>query len=98
VHSGVDVVKALMAGASTVQIVSALLQHGPEHLAVIREDLVRWMEVNEYDSLRQLRGSMSHKRSPDPAAFERANYMRILQSWRSDGPPPAVSWRGNGKT
>jgi dihydroorotate dehydrogenase (fumarate) len=51
------------------------------------------MEVNEYSSLRQLRGSMNHKRSPDPAAFERANYMRILQSWRSDTPPSHARWQ-----
>jgi len=98
VHSGVEAVKALMAGASAVQIVSALLHYGPEYLADIQNDLERWMEVNEYSSLRQLRGSMNHKRSPDPAAFERANYMRILQSWRNDPPPAAhLRWRGNGK-
>jgi dihydroorotate dehydrogenase (fumarate) len=93
VHSGADAVKALMAGASAVQIVSALLHYGPEHLATLQNDLERWMEVNEYSSLRQLRGSMNHKRSPDPAAFERANYMRILQSWRSDTPPSHARWQ-----
>jgi dihydroorotate dehydrogenase (fumarate) len=93
VHSGADAVKALMAGASAVQVVSALLHYGPEHLATLESDLVRWMEVNEYSSLRQLRGSMNHKRSPDPAAFERANYMRILQSWRGDAPPARARWR-----
>ena len=98
VQSGVDTVKALMAGASAVQVVSALLRYGPEYLADIQTDLERWMEVNEYSSLRQLRGSMNHKRSPDPAAFERANYMRILQSWRNDVPSMGARWRGNGKT
>ena len=86
VHDAVGAVKALMAGADAVQLVSCLLQRGPEYLGEIQRELERWMEANEYASLRQLRGSMNHRRSPDPAAFERANYMRILQSWREGGP------------
>ena len=50
------------------------------------------MEKNEYVSVRQMRGCMNHKRSPDPAAFERANYMRILQSWRESGPSMSQRW------
>jgi dihydroorotate dehydrogenase (fumarate) len=83
VHSGLDVVKSLMAGASVVQVVSALLRHGPDHLKALRRELVRWMEEHEYESLKQMRGSMSLARCPDPNAFSRANYMRILQSWRA---------------
>ena len=71
-----------MAGAHAVQMVSALLRHGPEHLARVRAELARWLEEHEYESLRQMQGSMSLGRGADPAAFERANYMRILQSWR----------------
>jgi dihydroorotate dehydrogenase (fumarate) len=82
VHDLLDVVKALMAGAHAVQLVSALLQRGPEYLSFLLADLERWMGENEYDSVRQMQGSMNHRRSPDPAAFERANYMRTLQSWR----------------
>ena len=82
VHSGLDAVKAVMAGASAVQVVSALLKHGPEHLKVIRAEMERWMEQHEYSSLSQMRGSMSLAKCPDPSAFSRANYMRILQSWR----------------
>ncbi len=82
VHSVNDVVKSIMAGASAVQVVSALLKHGPEHLKVIRVELERWMEEHEYSSLAQMRGSMSLAKCPDPNAFSRANYMRILQSWR----------------
>jgi dihydroorotate dehydrogenase (fumarate) len=82
VHTPTDAIKALMAGATVVQMVSALLRHGPYRLATVREEVSRWMEEHEYESLDQLRGSMNLARCPDPSAFERANYMRILQSWR----------------
>lgn len=81
VHSGMDAVKATMTGADVVQVVSALLTHGPRRLAQIREGFVEFMEQNEYASLSAMRGSMSHARCPDPRAFERANYMRVLQTW-----------------
>jgi dihydroorotate dehydrogenase (fumarate) len=87
VHTAVDAIKAVMAGAHAVQLVSALLQHGPERLKTIREEMVRWMEEHEYHSLRQMQGSMNLTRCPDPAAFERANYVRVLQSWRSTTEP-----------
>lgn len=80
VHEPVDAVKALMCGADAVQVVSALLRRGPEHLAVLRRGLEEWLEEHEYDSLDQLRGSMSLERCPDPSAFERANYIEILQT------------------
>ena len=83
VHTAIDVIKAVMTGAHGVQLVSALLQHGPERLKMIREEMVRWMEEHEYHSLRQMQGSMNLMRCPDPAALERANYVRVLQSWRS---------------
>lgn len=83
VHSGQDVIKALMAGADVVQMVSALLARGPEWLGIVLQDVRRWMNEHEYESLDQLRGSMSHQHCPDPSAFERANYMRILQGWRT---------------
>jgi dihydroorotate dehydrogenase (fumarate) len=82
VHTGLDALKAVMSGAHAVQLVSALLRHGPEHLALVRADLARWLEEHEYDSLAQAQGSMSLLRCPDPAAFERANYLHVLQSWR----------------
>jgi len=82
VHTTLDAIKALMAGATVVQMVSALLHHGPFRIATVREEVGRWLEQHEYESLDQLRGSMNLARCPDPAAFERANYMRILQSWR----------------
>ncbi|HTO97806.1 MAG TPA: dihydroorotate dehydrogenase-like protein [Myxococcales bacterium] len=82
VHSGLDAIKSVMAGASAVQVVSALLQKGPGHLKTIRLEMERWMEEHEYASLRQMLGSMSLAHCPNPSAFSRANYMRILQSWR----------------
>lgn len=85
VHRVEDVVKAVMAGAHAVQTVSALLRHGPEHLTVLVDGLGRWMEERGYASLEQMQGSMNLRRCPDPAAFERANYMRVLQGWRADG-------------
>ena len=83
VHTGIDVIKAVMAGAHAVQVVAALLHHGPGFLAILVHDLKRWLEQHEYDSLAQAQGSMSLRRSPDPAAFERGNYMKVLQTWRT---------------
>lgn len=83
VHTGMDALKAVMAGAHAVQVVAALLQHGPGYIAVLVKDLERWLEQHEYESLRQAQGSMSLRRSPDPEAFERGNYMKALQTWKS---------------
>jgi len=83
VHSGLDAVKSVMAGASVVQVVSALLMNGPEYLRRLRVELEQWMLENEYTSLAQMLGNMSLAKCPDPSAFSRANYMRILQSWRA---------------
>jgi dihydroorotate dehydrogenase (fumarate) len=83
VHTGLDAIKAVMTGAHAVQLVSALLKRGPEHLRVVREEMAQWMEEHGYESLRQMQGSMSHARTSNPAALERSNYMRVLQSWRA---------------
>jgi len=82
VHTYIDAIKAVMTGAHAVQMVSALLQNGPAQLRRVRAQMVQWMEEHEYASLAQMQGSMSLLRCPDPAAFERANYMRVLQSWK----------------
>jgi dihydroorotate dehydrogenase (fumarate) len=82
VHTAADAIKAVMAGADAVQMTSALLKNGTRHLGEALSGMKAWMEEHEYESIRQMRGSMSLARCPDPAAFERANYMRILQSWR----------------
>ena len=78
-HSGTDALKAVMCGADAVQMVAALLIHGPEHLAVVRGDMERWLEEHEYQSLAEAKGSMGLEHSPDPAAFERGNYIRIIE-------------------
>ena len=82
VHDGIGALKAVMAGADAVQMVSALLIHGPERLAQTRATLAEWLEEHEYESLAQARGSMSLLKSPNPQAFTRANYMRILNGWK----------------
>lgn len=81
VHDAADAIKALMAGATTVQLVSALLRHGPEHLRTVVEGVREWMSEHEYVNVRELRGCMSYRRCPDPAGYERANYLRVLQTW-----------------
>lgn len=83
IHTSTDAIKAIMAGATTVQMVSSLLRNGPAHLRKVREGLSTWMEEHEYESIDQMRGSMSLLHSPNPAAFERANYMRILSGWKA---------------
>ncbi|MHC4975424.1 MAG: dihydroorotate dehydrogenase-like protein [Planctomycetota bacterium] len=83
VHEPTDAIKAIMCGAQTVQMVSALLQHGPDRLKLIRDGVSNWLDEKGYKSLDQMRGSMSLQTCPDPRAFERANYMQILHSWRS---------------
>ena len=83
IHTPVDAIKSIMAGAHSVQMVSALLLKGPDHLSAMLAGMKAWMEEHEYESISQMQGSMNLLRSPDPAAFERANYARVLQSWRS---------------
>jgi dihydroorotate dehydrogenase (fumarate) len=76
-----DGIKALLAGAHAVQMVSALLRHGPAFVTAMRNGLEQWMEWQKLSSLDEVRGRVSLQRTPDPAAFERANYIRVLQSW-----------------
>lgn len=82
VHTGLDALKAVMCGADGVQMVSALLQDGPKHLATVRGQIEAVLTGGEYESLAQVKGSMSMTRCPDPKAYERLNYMHILQNWR----------------
>jgi dihydroorotate dehydrogenase (fumarate) len=83
VHTALDVVKATMAGAHATQMVSALLMHGPMHLRRVHEALTGWMQKHEWHSLVEMRGNMSLFKVPDPDAYERANYMLMLRSWRA---------------
>lgn len=81
IHSASDVSKMVLAGANVTQICSALLQHGPSHLATILAELSKWMTQNEYDSLTQMKGSVSQAKATDPAAFEHANFLKVLDSY-----------------
>lgn len=82
IHTANDVLKMLMAGANVTMLASALLRHGPARITEILTGLEQWMVEREYTSVRQMQGSMSQKSVADPAAFERANYMKSLQSYR----------------
>jgi len=81
VHTGEDVVKSVMAGAHCAMLTSALLRHGIPYMQKIEEELLDWMEEHEYASVSQMRGSMSSQTVAEPAAFERANYMKVLSSY-----------------
>lgn len=85
VHQPIDAVKAIMAGADAVQIVSALLQNGVQHLKVVRDGFDQWGDQHGYESIDQVRDSMSLAHSSHPRASERKNYLRILQSWKQAG-------------
>jgi dihydroorotate dehydrogenase (fumarate) len=82
VHSPVEVVKYLMAGADAVMTTSALLKHGVDYLGTLREGLRTWMEMRRYGSVAQMKGSMSQRNVSDPTAFERANYIKTLESYK----------------
>ena len=79
VHSAEDVVKLLMVGADVTMLCSSLMRHGVNHLRHLERELREWMEEHEYDSVKQMQGSMSQQRCPDPGAFERAQYMRAVK-------------------
>jgi dihydroorotate dehydrogenase (fumarate) len=81
VHTAQDVLKAMMAGARVAMMTSALLKHGIDLLRLVRANLVAWMEAHEYESIRQMQGSMSYRSVVEPAAFERANYLKVLGSY-----------------
>ena len=82
VHTVEDIIKAIMCGASVVQVVSCLLKHGPSHIGGLITGLSQWLEDHEYKSVDEMRGSMSLRHCPDPSVFERANYLRVLQLWK----------------
>ncbi|MCZ7525876.1 MAG: dihydroorotate dehydrogenase-like protein [Acidimicrobiia bacterium] len=84
VHTSRDVAKVLLAGADVAMSTSALLLRGPELLTELRDGLVAWMEEHDYDSVAQLRGSVSQRAVPDPEAFERASYVRIIRRYTDE--------------
>ncbi len=81
VHTGLDVLKSMMAGARVAMMTSALLRNGIGHLATVRTELLKWMEEHEYESIHQMQGSMSQRAVADPSAFQRANYVKVLSSY-----------------
>jgi dihydroorotate dehydrogenase (fumarate) len=81
VHTHKEVLKAMMAGANVAMMASALLKKGPSRIRKILKKLETWMEDHEYESIKQMQGSMSQRAVADPAAFERANYMKVLDSF-----------------
>jgi len=83
IHRATDALKMLMAGADVTMLCSALLRHGVKHITTVENDLKSWLEEHEYASVAQLQGSMSHKHCPDPAGFERAQYMRAVSTYRA---------------
>ena len=84
VHTYEDVLKGMMAGAKVTMMAGELLHNGVERIGEIKARMTQWMEEREYVSVEQMQGSMSQANVANPAAFERANYMKVLQSWRSD--------------
>ena len=86
-HTAIDAIKATLCGADAVQVVSALLRNGPDHLTLLRNDTAAWLEEHEYETMAQMRGSMNLERCPDAEAYERANYMHILQGY-----PGSLYW------
>jgi dihydroorotate dehydrogenase (fumarate) len=82
IHAAEDVLKATMAGASVTMMTSELLQKGIDRVPVILADIEKWMVDHEYKSIEQMKGSMSQQNVKEPAAFERANYMKVLNSFK----------------
>jgi dihydroorotate dehydrogenase (fumarate) len=81
-HTEEDVIKMIMAGANVTQVLSCLLKYGIGHISEIITKLKTWMEEKEYESIEQMRGSMSYLNVDDPSKFERANYMKVLHSYK----------------
>lgn len=84
VHNVQEVAKCILAGADVVMTASALLKKGPAHLTTLLENLENWMEEKGYESVRKMKGSMSQKSVADPAAFERANYIKVLERFKGE--------------
>ncbi len=84
VHTPIEVVKYLMAGADAVMTTSALLKNGISYISILRDGLKTWMEIHQYESVAQMKGSMSQQNVADPTAFERANYIKTLESYKGN--------------
>jgi dihydroorotate dehydrogenase (fumarate) len=82
IHTAEDVLKLTMVGADVTMMCSALLMHGPEHIGKVLKDVEHWMKEHEYESIEQMKGSLSHKSIAEPSAYERANYMKALNRYK----------------
>jgi dihydroorotate dehydrogenase (fumarate) len=89
IHHGVDALKMIMAGADVTMLCSVLLRRGIDHIRVLEREIREWMEDHEYESIEQIKGIMSQKNCPDPAAFERAQYTRALKNYPRGQSAPA---------
>jgi dihydroorotate dehydrogenase (fumarate) len=83
-HTPDDVLKLLLAGADCVMVASSLLRLGSSHVVTLVSGVEKWMTEREYESVEQMKGSLSQQSCPDPAAFERTNYMKALTSYTGD--------------
>jgi len=90
VHTATDVIKSMMAGAKVAMTTSAVLRHGIEHITRMLDGVKSWMEEKEYTSISQMQGSLSQQKCAEPAAFERANYMKILTNYIPEPPKPVI--------
>ncbi len=81
IHTGLDAIKMMMVGANVAMMTSALLLNGIDHLKTMETEMLKWMEENEYNSIKQMQGSMSQQNMPDPGLFERAQYMKALNNY-----------------
>ena len=82
IHSSEDIIKAMMVGADVANVCSVLLKQGIDHIRPLLQGVTMWMEEHEYESIEQMKGSMSHRSVKEPAALERANYMKVLNSYK----------------
>lgn len=82
IHTGFDVIKMIMVGADVAMVASALLKYGIRHANVMKDEIIRWMDEHEYESIIQMKGSMSQEKAANPEAYERAHYMKALSSYQ----------------
>ena len=81
-HHSEDIVKAILAGADVTHLCSVLLQKGPQHISLLKQELEHWLQEHEYESVAQMKGSVSHACAINPAALEHSNYMHVIRSYR----------------
>jgi dihydroorotate dehydrogenase (fumarate) len=82
-HTADNIIKALLAGADITHLCSVLLKQGPEHIASLKQEILDWMEEHEYESVQQLKGSVSRSCAINPAALEHSNYLDVIKSYNA---------------